>query len=78
MSTHTAFVLHPFTNTPGPLYNMVRYNTVLDITLIIAGPQMVILDYFCYMSIHFTLVITRIGLLKRKLVWTLTIVLKRG
>ena len=29
--------------TPGPLYNMVRYNTVLDITLITVKPQ---LDYF--------------------------------
>ena len=28
--------------TPQPLYNMVRYNTVLDITRVIAGPQMVI------------------------------------
>ena len=25
------------TSTPGPLYNMVRYNKVLDITLIIVG-----------------------------------------
>ena len=30
---------------------MLCYNTVLDITLITAGPQLVILDYFCYMSI---------------------------
>ena len=29
--------------TPGPLYNMVHYNTVLDITLIIVGPH---LDFF--------------------------------
>ena len=65
-------------STPGPLYNMLRYNTVLDITLITAGPQLVILDYFCYMSIHFTLFITWIGWLIRKLAWTRTIVLKRG
>ena len=45
-------------STPGPLYNMVHYNTVLDITLIAVGPQ---LDYFGYMSIHFTLVITWFG-----------------
>ena len=35
---------------PGPLFNTGRYNTVLDITLIIVGPQ---LDYFGYMSICF-------------------------
>ena len=39
-------------NTPG--HNTVHYNTVLDITQIIVGTQ---LDYFCYMSINFTLVI---------------------
>ena len=49
------------TNTPGPLYNMVHYNTVLDIILITAGPHIVILDYICYMSIQFTLVDTRFG-----------------
>ena len=32
--------------TPGPLYN-----TVLVKTLITVGPQLVILDYFCYLSI---------------------------
>ena len=62
-------------NTPGPLYNTLCYNRVLDIALmiagpqmlileyllIIAGPQMLILEYFCYMSMHFTFVITRIG-----------------
>ena len=31
-----------FTYTPQTLYNTVRYNTVLDITWFIAGPQMVI------------------------------------
>ena len=47
------------TITPRPLYNMARYNTVLDITLITDGPQ---LNYFCHMYIHFTLmIITRIG-----------------
>ena len=30
--------------TPQPLYNTVRYNTVLDITLISIGPQMFILN----------------------------------
>ena len=30
--------------TPQPLYNRVRYNTVLDITRVISGPQMVIKD----------------------------------
>ena len=30
--------------TPEPLYNTHRYNTVLDITQISAGPQIVILD----------------------------------
>ena len=34
--------------TPGPLYNTIRYNTVLDITLIIVGPQV---DQFCYISL---------------------------
>ena len=37
-----------FCNTPGPLYNMLHYNTIFDITLITVGPQLVILDYFCY------------------------------
>ena len=45
-------------DTPGPLYNTLHYNTVLDITLISVGPQ---LHYFCYMSIHLTLIKTRIG-----------------
>ena len=40
---------------------MVRYNTVFDITRISAGPQMVIKDLFSYITIHFTLVITRFG-----------------
>ena len=44
--------------TPGPLYNTVHYNSVLDITLITVGPH---LDYFGDMPIHFTLVITRFG-----------------
>ena len=48
-------------NTPQPLYNTVRYNTVLDITRISVGPQLVILDLFSYITIHFTLVITRFG-----------------
>ena len=47
--------------TPQPLYNMARYNTVLDITQISAGPQMVIKDLFSYITIHFTLIITRFG-----------------
>ena len=47
--------------TPQPLYNTVRYNTVLDITRISVGPQLVILDLFSYITIHFTLVITRFG-----------------
>ena len=47
-------------NTLGPLYNMVHYNTVFDITVIIVGPQLVILYYFYYVSIHITLVITPI------------------
>ena len=50
-----------FQTTPGPLYYMLHYNTVLDITLITVGPQLVNLDYLCYMSLHFTLVITQIG-----------------
>ena len=33
-------------DTPQPLYNTVRYNTVLDITRIRVGPQLVILDLF--------------------------------
>ena len=31
-----------------PLYDIVCYSVVLDITLNIVGPQLVILDYFCY------------------------------
>ena len=49
------------TDLPGPFYNMVHYNMVLDKTLITAGRQMVIFDYFCYMSVYFTLVITWIA-----------------
>ena len=37
--------------TPGPLYNTIRYNTVLDLTLIIIGPQ---LGYFCYFYIFYS------------------------
>ena len=47
--------------TPEPLYNTLHYNMVLDITLITVGPQLLILDYFCYSSIHFSLFITRFG-----------------
>ena len=47
--------------TPQPLYNKVRYNTVLDITRISVGTQLVILDLFSYIAIHFTLVITQFG-----------------
>ena len=43
---------HEKTYTPGPLYNIVHYNMILDITLITVGPQMVILD----LSIHFTVI----------------------
>ena len=50
-----------FENTPKPLYNTVHYNTVLDITRISVGPQMVIFDLFSYITIHFTLVITLFG-----------------
>ena len=39
-------------------YDFTKYNAVLDITLITARPQMVILNFFCYMSMNFTLVIT--------------------
>ena len=31
---------------------------VLDITLIIVGPQLVTLEYFCFIPIQFTLIIT--------------------
>ena len=31
-------------NTPQPLYNMVHFNTVMNITGIRAGPQMIIQD----------------------------------
>ena len=62
-------------DTPQPLYNTVRYNTVLDITRISVGPQMVIFALFSFITIHFTLVITRFGKLTRKLAWTQTIVL---
>ena len=27
-------------NTPGPLYNTLHYNKVLDVTLIVVGPQL--------------------------------------
>ena len=39
---------------------------------------MVIIDYFCYVFIHSTLVITQIELLTRKLAWTPSIVLERA
>ena len=47
--------------TPQPLYNTVRYNTVLDITRISFGPQLVIFDLISYITIHFTLFITQFG-----------------
>ena len=37
-------------NTPGPLYNMVRNNTVLDITLITVGPQLFWLYVYTFYS----------------------------
>ena len=40
-------------NTPEPLYNTVRYNTVLDITRIGTGPQMAIKDSFSYITYAF-------------------------
>ena len=43
------------TNTPVPLYKTFRYSTILDIKPITDGPQVFILDKFCYASIHFTL-----------------------
>ena len=52
---------HLIEYTPQPLYNTFRYNTVLDITQISVGPQMVIFDLFSFITIHFTLVITRFG-----------------
>ena len=48
-------------STTQPFYNMVHYNTVLDITRISVGPQLVIFDLFSYITIHFTLVITWFG-----------------
>ena len=48
-------------NTPQPLCNIVRYSKDLDITWIMYGPKMVILNLFCYVSVHFSLVITQIG-----------------
>ena len=48
-------------STPQPLYNRVHYNTILDIKQVIAGPQKVVKDLFCYITIHFTLFITWIG-----------------
>ena len=36
------YLIMEFTYTPQPLYYTVRYNTVLDITRVNAGPQMVI------------------------------------
>ena len=37
-------------NTPEPLYNTVRYYTVLDITRIGTGPPMAIKDSFSYIT----------------------------
>ena len=37
-------------NTPEPLYNTVRYNTVLDITRLKFGPQLAILDSISYIN----------------------------
>ena len=39
--------------TPEPLYNTVRYNTVLDITRIRTGPQMAIKDSFTCITYAF-------------------------
>ena len=61
LMTHLIYCTYYLSNvyTPQPLYNTVRYNTVLDITRISVGPQFVILDLFSFIIIHFTLVITR-------------------
>ena len=55
---------------------MVSYNTILDITLVIVLPKMVILYYFCCKSIHFVNH-SRTGYFKLtwNLAWTPTIVL---
>ena len=36
------------TCTPKSLYNSVRFNTILDITLISVGPQLVMKYFFLY------------------------------
>ena len=59
--TPTDIYIYIYIYTPQPLYNTVRYNTVLDITRINVGPKLVILDLFSYITIHFTLVITWFG-----------------
>ena len=50
-----------FSHTPHSLYNTVSYNTVLDITRISVGPQLVILDLFSFITKYFTLFIARFG-----------------
>ena len=57
----SVFKLYFLTDTPQPLYNMVCCSMILDITQTILGSQMAILDLFCYIFIHFTLVITQVG-----------------
>ena len=39
--------------TPQPLYNMVHYNTVLDITQLSVGPQLGVRDSFSYITYTF-------------------------
>ena len=43
---------NPSFTTPGPLYNMLHYNMVMDKTLITVGSQ---LDYFCYKCLYILL-----------------------
>ena len=57
----SGFAIYMYLYTPQPLYNMLHYNMVLGITQTHARPQMLILDWICYISMHFTLVITQIG-----------------
>ena len=54
-------VIHWKTATSYDKHPSIQHFFFLDMTLIIAGPQLVILDFLCYVSTHFTLIITLIG-----------------
>ena len=58
-----------FYHSPEPLYNTVRYNTVLDITWIRLGPQMAIQNFFSYITYAFYSRYNTVWIANTEIVW---------